>query len=126
MSTGSTRGGDFARARSTRARRSGDPLGKAALFSVDEIAPPVAPTSPVEPGEGRGASHLFSRPETRPGTLVLDCSKCSRQARVSYLEFAALHFQVWAWLPTPDRTHRHFLRCPTCHRFTWLRVAWLE
>jgi hypothetical protein len=126
MSDRATPGSDFSRARRTRAPRSRDPLGKAALFSVEDDTTTVATVTPITAPEGRGASHLFSRPETRPGTLVLDCSHCAQQTRVSYVEFAALHFPVWAWLPAPDRTHRHFLRCPACHRFTWLRVGWLE
>lgn len=126
MSGGPTRGSDFARTRSTRAPRSRDPLGKAALFSVDTDPDAPPETIPTDPRNARGASHLFSSTETHPGTVVLDCSACARQTRVSYIEFAALHFPLWAWLPTPDRTHRHWLRCPACHRFTWLRVGWLE
>ena len=126
MTSRSTRSSDFARTRSTRAPRSRDPLGKAALFSADNDPVVTGPESPVDPQHARGASHLFSGTESRPGTLVVDCSSCARQTRVTYLEFAALHFPLWAWIPAPDRAHRHFLRCPACHRFTWLRVGWLQ
>ena len=133
---------------SDRDARVRDPLGKAALFSS---APPSefhAPdgatrpaTGPVASAEmdavadqaavaaaesGRGASHLFSRSDARPGTLVLDCSSCGRRTRVSYMEFAALHLPVWLWLPVPGRAHSHFMRCPSCARRTWLRARWLE
>ena len=120
-----TRGSDFTRTRATRTPRSHDPLGKAALFSdtaPESTAPPVAPSD----GEGRGASHLFSRAEARSGTLVVDCSSCGRRTRISYAEFAALHVPVWLWIPAPLRTHRHWLRCPACRKHTWLRARWLE
>jgi hypothetical protein len=125
----------FARARSTDAARRRDPLGKAALFSGSG-APNDADSVVVHdlaPGadaallhEGRGASHLFSHTEAKPGTVVLECSTCAQSTRVSYAEFAALHFPVWAWVPSPRRSHRHWLRCPACGRFTWLRAAWFE
>ena len=115
--------------------RARDPLGKAALFSsaatidaaadADEDAgatPQPAFSQPV----GRGAAQLFSAPEARAGTLVLDCASCNRRTRVTYLEFAALHLPVWLWVPLPGRGHRHFLRCPSCNRRAWLQAHWLE
>jgi hypothetical protein len=119
-----TRGSDFARTRATRTPGSRDPLGKAALFS-DSAPDTMAPIAPAD-AEGRGASHLFSQAEARSGTLVLDCSTCRRRTRVTYAEFAALHVPVWLWIPAPLRTHRHWLRCPACHKYTWLRALWLE
>jgi hypothetical protein len=120
MTTPTRGGSEFARTRP--APRTRDPLGKAALFSeatsVEVDGPPLE--------EGRGVAHLFSRPEARPGTVVVDCSGCGRQTRVTYAEFAALHFPLWLWAPVPGRSHRHWLRCPACHRFTWLRAHWLE
>ena len=120
-------GSDFTRTRATRTPASRDPLGKAALFS-DGTLPPAEPTlSPASTEErGRGAAHLFSQSEARSGTLVVDCSGCGRRTRVTYAEFAALHVPVWLWIPSPMRTHRHWLRCPACARFTWLRARWLE
>jgi hypothetical protein len=119
------RGNGFTRTRATGAARSRDPLGKAALFS-DAGTETAAPVGAPSDTEGRGASHLFSKSEARPGTLVVDCSACGRQTRVTYGEFAALHLPVWLWMPTPLRTHRHWLRCPACHKHTWLRAHWLE
>ena len=118
------RGSDFARTRSTRTPRTRDPLGKAALFS-DSAAETVMPVAPAD-AEGRGASHLFSQAEAQAGTLVLDCSTCRQRTRVTYAEFAALHVPVWLWIPAPLQTHRHWLRCPACHKYTWLRARWLE
>jgi uncharacterized protein with PIN domain len=117
------RGSDF-RTRATRTSSSNDPLGKAALFS-DAGAESTVSIAPAD-AEGRGASHLFSHPEARSGTLVVDCSACGRHTRVTYAEFAALHVPVWLWLPAPLRTHRHWLRCPACRKRTWLRAHWLD
>ena len=117
------RGTDFTRTHEPKARRTRDPLGKAALFS--EVPATAASTFAAPEPEGRGATQLFSRATARPGTLVVDCSGCQRRTRVSYAEFAALHFPVWLWLPAPTRPHRHWLRCPACHRFAWIRAGWL-
>jgi hypothetical protein len=122
--SGRPRGSDFTRTRSARAPMTRDPLGKAALFSHAE-ATDTGTGARAEP-EGRGATQLFSRPEARPGTLTIDCSSCGRRTRVTYAEFAALHLPVWLWIPAPQRSHRHWLRCPACRRFTWLRARWLE
>jgi hypothetical protein len=119
-----TRGSDFARTRATPTPPSHDPLGKAALFS-DAAAESTTTVAPVD-AEGRGASRLFSQSAARPGTVVVDCSACARCTRVTYAEFAALHLPVWLWIPSPLRTHRHWLRCPACHKYTWLRARWLE
>jgi hypothetical protein len=111
-------------ARTRPAPRPRDPLGKAALFSQGESEPVAAPVI-TEP-EGRGSAHLFSQAEGRAGTLVVDCAACSQATRVTYAEFAALHLPVWLWIPSPTRSHRHWLRCPACHHFAWLRARWLE
>ena len=121
-----TRGTDFTRTRATRTPRTRDPLGKAALFTAAPSASGAAPATTPTDDEGRGATQLFSRTEARPGTVLLDCSSCGRRTRVTYAEFAALHFPVWAWVPSPTRSHRHWLRCPACRRFAWLRAGWLE
>jgi hypothetical protein len=131
MTSRTTRGSDFTRTRGTRTPRTRDPLGKAALFSDAPSAsgPPVSAAAGTEAGaesEGRGATQLFSRTEARPGTLVVDCSGCGRHTRVTYAEFAALHFPLWLWIPAPARTHRHWLRCPACRNFAWLRAGWLQ
>jgi hypothetical protein len=124
------RGSDFTRTRGTRTPRTRDPLGKAALFSGAASASDVPVGAPDTLGapesDGRGATQLFSPSEARAGTLVVDCSSCGRRTRVTYVEFAALHFPVWAWIPSPARSHRHWLRCPACRGFAWLRAGWLE
>jgi hypothetical protein len=117
------RASGFARTRAARTAGSRDPLGKAALFS-DAAVEPVVPIAAAD--MGRGASHLFSQSEARSGTLVVDCSSCEQRTRVTYAEFAALHLPVWLWIPSPLRTHRHWLRCPACHKYAWLRAHWLE
>ena len=144
----SRRPSDFTRTRATRTPSTRDPLGKAALFSepasVTDISAGAAKTATHSSAtrsdhpsgtsgsagpaaaSGRGASHLFSQAEPRTATVVVDCAGCGRRTRVTYAEFAALHLPVWLWIPVPGRTHRHWLRCPACHRFAWLRARWLE
>lgn len=130
-STPASRENDFARARTARERRTRDPLGKAALFSAPD-APSVgtadtgADAHTDSETHGRGATQLFSRPEAGLGTLMVDCAACGRRTRVTYSEWAALHLPVWLWMPVPGRTHRHWLRCPACRRFAWLRARWME
>jgi hypothetical protein len=121
--TSTRRESDFTRTRATRTPPSRDPLGKAALFSGDAS---VSPISPDADGPGRGATHLFSQPGPRSGTLLVDCSACGRRTRVTYAEFALMHLPMWLWVPLLTRSHRHWLRCPACRRFTWLRARWLE
>ena len=125
MTGRTTRGTDFTRTRADRAPRSHDPLGKESLFSSG-TARRGATRIGADDTEGRGATPLFSRSEARPGTLILDCASCNRHTRVTFAEFAALHFPLWLWIPTPTRTHRHWLRCPACQRFAWLRAGWFE
>ena len=124
MNPPGTRSSGFTRLHDPKARRTRDPLGKAALFT--EVPPTPESTFAQPEAEGRGATQLFSRAAARPGTLVVDCSGCGRRTRVSYAEFAALHLPVWLWVPSPARTHRHWLRCPSCRRWSWLRAGWLE
>jgi hypothetical protein len=119
----SPRSSEFARLHDPKPRRTRDPLGKAALFTG--AAAPSRAAVDTE-SEGRGATQLFSRSATRPGTLVVDCAGCGRRTRISYAEFARLHVPVWLWIPSPLRTHRHWLRCPACRHWSWLRAGWLE
>jgi hypothetical protein len=124
MTSPSSSGGGFTRLHDPKARRTRDPLGKAALFS--DVPPTAESTFAPPPPEGRGATHLFSRTTPKPGTLVVDCSACGRRTRINYREFVALHLPVWLWVPSPVRTHRHWLRCPACRRWSWLRAGWFE
>ena len=130
MSRPATRSTDFTRTREPKARRTRDPLGKTALFSdapSASDAPLASDVAGIEPeAQGRGVTKLFSRAEARPGTLVVDCSRCGRQTRVTYAEFVALHVPVWLWVPLVTRAHRHWLRCPSCRHRAWLRARWLE
>ena len=124
MSSSEPRGTDFTRLHDPKARRTRDPLGKSALFS--EVPTSAATTFAQPEPEGRGATQLFSRATARPGTLVVDCASCERRTRITYAEFAWLHLPVWLWAPDPTRSHRHWLRCPACRHWSWLRAGWLE
>ena len=47
-----------------------------------------------------GKRALFSTAVRKPGTLVVECSRCHGRTRLSYLEFAKRrHLPYWAWTP---------------------------
>ena len=76
-----------------------DPMGKAALFSDTR----------------------------RPGTVVIECSRCGASTRVSYVDFAmiALPFSIWL-PPIPSIRFNRRMTCPACSEWTWVRAHWLE
>jgi uncharacterized protein with PIN domain len=75
-----------------------DPLGRMALFSSTEPEPPAR----------RG--------------FVVECSSCLAETRVSPADLlkATLPFSIH--VPVVRR-YPSFMRCPACHRCTWVRVA---
>jgi hypothetical protein len=94
-----------------------DPQGKRALFSIEG---PV----PREPRDATGKAALFSTATRRPGTVVLECSRCHGRTRVGYAEFARRHLPVWLWLPW--RAHSRYLECPACDHRAWVTTRWLR
>lgn len=78
-------------------RRSPDPMGKAALYSVS--APRPGPL----------------------GTLALECSSCKREAPVRLRDIPRLAFPFNVHLP---RRYHSLMKCPSCGRRTWLRAHW--
>jgi hypothetical protein len=95
-----------------------DPTGKGALFTT-----PVHAARDTlgggEPKEGKEA--LYSTGRRRPGTVVVTCSTCTAQARVSLIDLGLRSGPLPAWLP--GRRFGHRLRCPSCHALTWCSVA---
>jgi hypothetical protein len=75
-----------------------DPLGRRALFSSEEPEPSQA------------------------GAVVVECSTCLSRTRISLLELLRLAFPFWLHVPL-IRRYPSLLRCPTCGRRTWVRVA---
>ena len=71
-----------------------------------------------------GKRALFSTAQRKPGTLVLDCSRCHGRTRIGYAEFARRNFPVWAWIPW--RHHSRLMTCPACDHRTWLAARWFE
>ena len=106
--------------------RRDDPLGKRALFEH-------APTGPAEGGldedplaggqhEG-GKTALYSTGPHRPGSVVLECSRCGVHTRMSAVEAGVRIAMVSAWVP-PLKRHNRWMLCPECGRRTWCRVRW--
>ena len=102
-----------------------DPLGKRALFET----PAVVPDDPVDHDPLVGGDHpegraaLYSTGPHRPGSVVLECSRCGVHTRMSALEAGVRIAMISLWIPG-----RHFSRwmlCPECERRTWSRIHWL-
>jgi hypothetical protein len=75
-----------------------DPFGRRALFSSDEPDPAPA------------------------GAVVVECSTCLSRTRISLLALLRAAFPFWLHVPL-IRRYPSLLRCPTCGRRTWVRVA---
>lgn len=91
-----------------------DPLGRAALF-----LPPQGKTTGRPRGEGRDA--LFSAPQRRKGSVLVDCSSCQVRTAVA-LTSLGVRLLPSVWIP--GRSHSRLMRCPACKRHTWCRVNW--
>jgi hypothetical protein len=77
-------------------RRLSDPQGKRALFS-DEVLPPAM------------------------GSVALHCTKCDSRSVVSMVRAARLAMPS-LYVPTPGRTDRVWMKCPSCSARGWVRV----
>lgn len=88
---------------------SSKPDGKRALFS--------SPPTPSTGGEGRGALYSAHRPT---GPVRVDCSRCGATTRISAADALRRIAGLSLWLP--GRTYSRLLRCPACHRRSWVRL----
>jgi hypothetical protein len=102
-----------------------DPLGKRALFSP----PPVPPTDHhldddpmVGGGPPEGVGALYSAGPRRPGTVVLECSRCLNHTRMSVVEAGVRVAFVSVWVP--GKHFSRWVQCPECERRTWCRIHW--
>ena len=77
-----------------------DPMGRMALFSS---------TEPEPPGPKR--------------SLVVTCSSCLAETRVSPTDLAKAALPFSVHLPLVRRYHS-FIRCPACGRRAWVRVTY--
>ena len=75
-----------------------DPLGKMALYSGETHAPAW-------------------------GTVVVECSSCKRETPLTPVQFVRAAFPMSLHLPLLRR-FSSYMRCPSCGRWTWLRVTW--
>ncbi len=93
-----------------------DPLGKSALFSP----PPMAPPDDRKQAEGRKA--LYSAGPRRPGTVVVECSRCMNHSRMTTVEAMVRIAFISAWIP--GKKVSRGMQCPECEKRTWCRVHW--
>jgi hypothetical protein len=80
--------------------------------------------TPSANGAPDGKAALFSAASRKPGTLVVECSRCNGRTRVSYLEFGRRHLPYWVW--TPWRRHSRYVTCPACGERSWVSARWFE
>jgi uncharacterized protein with PIN domain len=71
-----------------------------------------------------GKKALFSSAVRKPGTLVVECSRCHGRTRLSYQEFGKRHLPYWLW--TPWRRYSRFVVCPACGQRAWVSARWFE
>lgn len=84
--------------------------GKRALFSH----------RPEPPSDVDGKQALF-RPGHRPsGPVTVECSRCGATTRIGAAD--ALRRLAGLSLWVPGRTYSRRLRCPACHRRSWVRL----
>ncbi len=95
-----------------------DPMDDLALVADDE----PASRDPF----GRMALYSSTEPEPDPTqVLVLECSSCLAETRVSPFGLVRAALPVSVHLPLVKRYHS-FMRCPACGRWTWLRLTILR
>jgi hypothetical protein len=103
---------------------SADPLGKRALFSPPAIDP--AGDLDRDPAMGGapplGKHALFSAGPHRPGTVVLECSRCLSHSRMSVIEAGIRIAFISVWIP--GKRYSRWMLCPECLRRTWCKVRW--
>jgi hypothetical protein len=86
-----------------------DPTGKRALFT-ERVGEDLA-------GDGKDA--LFSKRDSSPGRIAVECGRCGATTHLSASD-AARRLLVSLWVPGKSFSRR--LRCPACHRRSWVRV----
>ncbi len=93
-----------------------DPLGKSALFSP----PPMA--APDDRKQAKGRQALYSAGPRRPGTVVVECSRCMNHSRMTTVEAMVRIAFISAWIP--GKKFSRWMQCPECEKRTWCRVHW--
>lgn len=102
-----------------------DPTGKRALFET----PPTPHDEPVDNDPLVGGEHpdgkaaLYSAGPHRPGSVVLECSRCGVRTRMSAIEAGVRIIMISAWIP--GKRHSRWMLCPECEKRTWCKVRWL-
>jgi hypothetical protein len=92
------RRGDLSASRQrASARRRADPQGHQALYST-----------------------LVEQPA--PGAVTVECSSCGASTNVTPRRLLKLAFPSMH-LPVLRRGHSSWMRCPACHRRTWVRLV---
>lgn len=104
-------------------RRNLDPTGKRALFET----PVSAADDALRGGEApHGRDALFSTGRPRPGTVLVECSRCATRTRVGLADISVRLASFSVYLPLLHPKHPHRIRCPHCDQTSWCRIGWGE
>jgi hypothetical protein len=92
----------------------------------DRLRPRGGTTSGAAPlrvdPQGRQSLYSVSGQPPAPGAVTISCSSCGENSvvtprRLVRLALPSLH------LPLVRRGHPSWMRCPACHRRTWVKVV---
>jgi hypothetical protein len=83
-----------------------------------------ARTPPEAAGDPQGTRSLFSGDPGRPafGSVSVACSRCETTT-VMGLRKAMVQSVPSLHLPIVRRRHPSLMRCPACHRLSWVRLS---
>lgn len=72
-------------------------------------------------GPSREHDAVFQRDDV-PGRAVVECSRCRAVTRIETGEAIKRILGLSMWIP--GRSYNRRLRCPSCHRRSWVRIRW--
>jgi hypothetical protein len=107
--------------------RSGDPLGKRALFSVppagegDTSAADKRSESSGAGPDGVGDPMSGDGPRPAWSWFTVRCQRCHQVSRVSLIDLLIFQFPIGVWIPRGAFDRR--MTCPSCRKRSWCSVT---
>lgn len=80
-----------------------------------------APPLRLDP-QGRLSLYSVSEQPPAPGAVTVECSSCHEVSMVTPRQLVTLALPS-VHLPLLRRGHPSWMRCPACHRRTWVKVG---
>ena len=75
----------------------------------------------VDP-QGRQALYSTAVEQPAPGAVTVECSSCGASTNVTPRQLVKLSLPS-IHLPLLRRGHSSWMRCPACHRRTWVKLV---